>query len=161
MAKNHIIRLHWRLFFPLVGLLWLIIGITIAYVVSHEKQRQKENLENRLLNVNNTVVAAYERGVNLQETVNFIRLFTNNTTLAPLRITVYDNDGVMIADNPEATISLYGNDGEPNPDLLAIWDTSGNATVHDMAYDDCKSMISSKTSADGLKIGRASCRERV
>ena len=35
-------------------------------------------------------------------------------------------------------------------DLLAIWDTSGNATVHDMAYDDCKSMISSKTSADGL-----------
>ncbi len=150
MAKNHIIRLHWRLFFPLIGLLWLIIGITIAYFVSHEKQRQKENLENRLLNVNNTVVAAYERGVNLQETVNFIRLFTNNTTLAPLRITVYDNDGVMIADNPEATISLYGNDGEPNPDLLAIWDTSGNATVHDMAYDDCKSMISSKTSADGL-----------
>lgn len=84
MAKNHIIRLHWRLFFPLVGLLWLIIGITIAYVVSHEKQRQKENLENRLLNVNNTVVAAYERGVNLQETVNFIRLFTQQHHSRPI-----------------------------------------------------------------------------
>lgn len=117
--------------------------------MSHEKQRQKENLENRLLNVNNTVIDAYERGVDLQNTVDFIRLFTNNTTLAPLRITVYDNEGKMIADNPEATISLYGSDGKMNPDLQSIWNNSGNATVQDMAYDDCMSMVSSKSSSDG------------
>lgn len=46
-------RLHWRIFFPLVGMLWLIIGITITYFVMHERQRLKENLENRLINVNN------------------------------------------------------------------------------------------------------------
>ena len=74
MSRQHILRLHWKLFFPLVGLLWLIIGITIFYFVSHEKQRQKENLENRLLNVNNTVVGAYERGVDLQKTVDFIQI---------------------------------------------------------------------------------------
>ncbi|MDE6166512.1 MAG: hypothetical protein K2F58_05400, partial [Muribaculaceae bacterium] len=83
--RKYIMRLHWRLFIPLVGLLWLIIGISIFYFVAHEKQRQKENLENRLLNVNNTVIDAYERGVDMQKTVDFIRLFTDNTTLAPLR----------------------------------------------------------------------------
>lgn len=149
MAKNHILRLHWRLFFPLVGLLWLIIVITIGYLVSHERRLQKENLENRLLNVNNTVVDAYERGFDLQNTVDSIRLFTNNTTLAPLRITVYNSDGEMIADNPGATISLYDHDGNLNDELLSLWNNSGHATVHDMAYDHQKSMISSKMSADG------------
>lgn len=149
MPDKQILRLHWRLFFPLVGLLWLIIGITMFYFVSHERQRQKENLENRLLNVNNTVIAAYERGVDLQETVDFIRLFTDKTTLDPLRITVYDSDGAMIADNPQATILLYDDDGRMNPDLRKLWETSGNATVQDMAYDDTESMISSRTSPDG------------
>lgn len=149
MVDNHILKLHWRLFLPLVGLLWLIIGITIFYFVSHEKQRQRENLENRLLNVNKTVVDAYERGVDLQKTVDFIRLFTNNTTLDPLRITVYDNDRTMIADNPQATILLYDSDGRPNPELQKLWNNSGNTTVEDMAYDNHEIMVSSRTSPDG------------
>lgn len=111
MARKLTLRLQWRLFFPLVGLLWLIIAITMTYFVNHERQRQKENLETRLLNVNYTVVDAYERGVDLQETVNFIRLFTDHTTLSPLRITVYNDRGEMIADNPEATINLFDENG--------------------------------------------------
>lgn len=150
MAKQYFIRLHWRLFFPLVGLLWLIIGITFYYFVSHEKQRQRENLENRLLNVNNTVIEAYSRGDNLQRTVDFIRLFTDNTTLAPLRITVYDADGKMIADNPAATISIYDSNGEINPEMKKLWETNGHATIQDIAYDNVESMISSRSSDDGV-----------
>lgn len=59
--NRHILRLHWKLFFPLVGMLWVIIGIAIGYFVIHEKQRLKENLGNRLLNVNNTVIDAWGR----------------------------------------------------------------------------------------------------
>lgn len=147
IKRKHILRLHWRLFFPLIALLWLIIGITIIYFVTHEKQRQRENLENRLLNVNNTVIDAYERGVDMQKTVDFIRLFTDNTTLAPLRITVYDSDGVMIADNPAETIRLYSNDNKPNKELIRLLDS--NATVSDIVLDDGKSMINSKKSRDG------------
>lgn len=147
--KRHILRLHWRLFFPLVGLLWLIIGIAIGYFVTHEKQRQKENLENRLLNVNNTVIDAYNRGVDMQKTVDFIRLFTDNTTLAPLRITVYDSKGKMIADNPAETIHLYGPDGKPDHELLDLLDGNGNATIKDIVQNNEKSMVSSKMSKDG------------
>lgn len=147
--KKHILRLHWKLFFPLVGLLWLIIGISICYFVAHEKQRQKENLENRLLNVNNTVIDAYERGVDLQSTVDFIRFFTDKTTLAPLRITVYDSNGDMVADNSAETIRLYDDNGNPNSKLMRLIDNTGNATIQDMVVDHDKSMISCKMSKDG------------
>lgn len=144
-----ILRLHWKLFFPLVALLWLIIGIAICYFVTHERQRQKENLENRLLNVNNTVVDAYDRGVDMQKTVDFIRLFTDNTTLAPLRITVYDNQGSMVADNAAETISLYGPDGKPDSDLLELISGGGQSAVHDIEHDGVKSMVSFRISDDG------------
>ncbi len=150
MIRDHILRLHWKLFFPLVGMLWLIIGITLFYSASHETRRQKGNLENRLLNVNNTVIDAYERGEDLNSTVDFIRLFTDNTTLDPLQITVYDNTGTMVADNPEATISIFGPEGKIKPEMQNLWDHVGNAVICDMPDEESgKLMISSKTSADG------------
>lgn len=150
MLKRHTPRLHWKLYIPLVGLLWLIIAISIGYFAIHERMRQKENLENRLLNVNNTVIDAYGRGVNLQETVDFIRLFTDKTTLAPLRITVYDKDGNMMADNPEATIHLYDGDGSPEQGLIELLHgKGGDATIRDMSYEDEISLVSSRMSDDG------------
>ena len=149
MAKKRILTLHWKLFFPLIGVLWLIIGITIYYFVSHEKHRQRVNLENRLLNVNNTVIAAYEQGADLQKTVDFIRLFTDNTTLAPLRITVYDYKGKMVADNPAATIAVYDDEGKLNPDFYNLLYTDRASYLHDDIIDAKKSMISAKKSTDG------------
>lgn len=78
----------------------------MVYFVRHEEQRLKANLENRLLNVNNTVIEAYEHGADLQNTVDFIKLFTNRTTLDPLRITVYDDKDSLVADNPQTTITF-------------------------------------------------------
>lgn len=146
-------RLHWKLYFPLVGMLWLIIGITICYFVMHEKNRQRQNLENRLLNVNNTVIAAYEQGADLQTTVNFIQLFTDDTTLNPLRITVYNHQGEMIADNPEATIDLYDCDGQVNPEIKKLLDE--NSKVKDVSYHEDINMICSKQSADNKIISLA------
>ena len=96
MSNNHVTRLHWKLFFPLVGLLWVVIGITIIYFVTHERQRLSYNLGNRLVNVNSTIIDAYEESDDLQKTVDFIKLFTNQTTLDPLHLTVYDNNGNII-----------------------------------------------------------------
>ncbi len=149
MAKFRITKLHWRLFLPLTGLLWLIIGITIFHFVSHEKQRQRENLENRLLNVNTTVIDAYERGGQLQETVNFIRLFIDKTTLAPLRITVYDSNGGMVADNPSATLPVFTDSGELNTEFEHLVNDHGSSSVQDMTVDNERIMICSKKSLDG------------
>lgn len=110
----------------------------------------KYNLENRLVNVNNTVIEAYENGNDLQKTVDFIHLFTGNTTLDPLRITVYDNKGVMIADNPEATILVYDAAGNMLPEFKRFGGGGANASVSDLSIDGNKLMVSTKRSADGL-----------
>jgi len=149
MITKRVLRLHWKLFFPLIGLLWLIIGITITYFVTHEKQRLKENLENRLLNVNSTVIEAYENEADLQKTVDFIKLFTGRTTLDPLRITVYDKNGRMVADNEETTINLFDAKGNLIPEFKSLWDNTGGIYVHDMALENEKFMVCSKTSSDG------------
>lgn len=148
-------KLHWKLFIPLITLLWIIIGITIGYFVTHEKQRQRDNLENRLLNVNNTVIEAYERGVDLQSTVEFIRLFTDNTTLTPLRITVYDANGNIIADNPAKTIDIYDEDGKPIPELMNLISVNDPYEIKDLVYDHDLNMIGSRTSTDKQIISLA------
>jgi len=118
--------------------------------VTHEKQRLKENLENRLLNVNSTVSEAYENGADLQKTVDFIKLFTGRTTLDPLRITVYNKNGRMVADNTETTINLFDAKGDLIPEFSNLWDNTGRICVHDMDLKDEKFMVCSKTSSDGL-----------
>lgn len=149
MTVRRVLRLHWKLFIPLFCLLWLIIGITFTYFIIHEKQRLKENLENRLLNVNSTVIEAYENGAELQKTVDFIKLFTGQTTLDPVRITVYDNNGVMVADNIETTIHIFDKNGDLIPEFKSLWDNTGSIHVHDMALEDNTFMVCSKTSTDG------------
>lgn len=150
MSRNHVTRLHWKLFFPLVGLLWIVIGITILYFVTHERQRLSYNLGNRLVNVNRTIIDAYEESDDLQKTVDFIKLFTNQTTLDPLHLTVYDNNGNIIADNKEATIMIHDESGEILPDFEHSWGERDTTYLHDMIMYGSKYMVSSATSKDGV-----------
>lgn len=131
-------------------MIWIIIGVTIWYFVSHETHRQRNNLENRLRNVNSTVLTAYENGMDLPQIVDFIRLFTDNTTLDPLRITVYDNKGGMIADNPAETIHLYDEKGNRNPEIAQLFDESGQTLIKDMVYYNDYSMVSAMMSKDSV-----------
>lgn len=117
--------------------------------MTHERQRLKDNLENRLLNVNSTVVEAYENGAELQKTVDFIKLFTGQTTLDPLRITVYADNGEMIADNMETTIHVFDKNGNMIPEFRSLWENMGGVYVHDMALEHDRFMVCSKASPDG------------
>lgn len=149
MSKNHVTRFHWKLFFPLVGLLWVAIGITISYFVTHERQRLRYNLENRLLNVNKTIIDAYADSADLQRTADFIKLFTDQTTLAPLHLTVYDDRGNIVADNQATTIPIHDGSGNLLPDFEQSWHKGDKTYVHDMTMFGSKYMISSATSTDG------------
>lgn len=149
MATKKMLKLHWKLFLPMVGMLWLIIGISIAYTVVHEHARQEENLENRLRNVNATVLQAVEMGMDVQRTVNFIHLFTDNTTLDPLRLTVYDEAGNMLADNDAPTIFLTNADGTPIEELAKLENTGKVTTIRNAAIDNKECMFNVLTSPDG------------
>lgn len=89
--------LQWRLFLPLTLLIWSIMALLVFYMVRHEKQVKRDNLELQLRNVNSTIIKAYVDGQDLQKMVNFIDIYNNNTTLDAIRITVYDSENNLIA----------------------------------------------------------------
>ena len=148
MKINKIIKLHWKLYFPLVGLLWTIIGLSIAYTIIHEKQARTEILENRLHNINASIIAAYERGENLQNVVDALFIYIDPSTTAPLRLTVYDSNGNMIADNPETTILLNDKNGHPIPELTGLTNKSACTRIRSMVIDSTKCMVNAAKSTD-------------
>ncbi len=148
MKINKIIKLHWKLYFPLVGLLWGIIGLSMAYTIIHEKRARTEILENRLHNINASIIDAYERGDSLYKLVNDIRIYTDPATIAPLRLTVYDSDGNLIADNPETTILLHDKDGHPIPELTGLISNSDCTQIRSMVIDGTKCMVNAAKSTD-------------
>lgn len=89
--------MKWRLFLPLTLLIWSIMALLVVYLVSHEKQVKRDNLELQLRNVNTTIIKAYVDGQDLQQMVDFIDVYNNNTTLDALRISVFDSDNNLIA----------------------------------------------------------------
>lgn len=89
--------MQWRLFLPLTLLIWLIMGLLVVYMVRHEKDVKRYNLETQLRNVSSTIIKAYVDGQDLQEVVKFIDIYNNNTTLDELRISVYNDENELIA----------------------------------------------------------------
>ena len=148
MKPNKIIKLHWKLYFPLVGLLWIIIGLSITYTFTYEKRTRVEVLENKLRNINASIINAYENGDSIQPLVNSFQIYTDPATTAPIRITVYDKDGKLIADNPETTILLHDKDGKPIPELIGLIDNHNYTQIRNMSIDSTKCMVNAAKSRD-------------
>lgn len=89
--------MQWRLFLPLTLLIWVIMALLVVYMVRHEKQVKRDNLELQLRNINTTIIKAYVDGQDLQKMVDFIDIYNNNTTLDAIRISVYNSDNNLIA----------------------------------------------------------------
>ena len=148
MKINKIIQLHWKLYFPLVGLLWIIIGISIAIAINYEKRARTDKLENWLHNINASIIDAYERGDSLQNAVDLARIYIDQSTIAPLRLTVYDSAGNMIADNPETTILLHDKDGRQIPELRGLTAKSDRTKIRSMLIDSTECMVNAAKSRD-------------
>lgn len=89
-------KLFWRIFTPLT-LLWGIIGLLVWYNISNEVDLRRTMLESQLKNINATILDAYEHGADLQEVLNFIDDYNDNTSLGDLRISVYDENSRPVA----------------------------------------------------------------
>lgn len=144
--------LQWRLFLPLTLLLWVIIGLLVVYMVRHEKAVKRENLELQLKNVNSTILKAYEEGKDLQQVINFINEYNDNTTLDALRITVYTQDDRAIA-STQIPVLIENRAHEVAPELSEL---RGNNGIDEVTHirpsfvDHEKTMVNAITSNDGL-----------
>ncbi len=97
MASKKSFSLFWRIFLPLVIIIWIIIGIMLGYAVENEKEVRKNSLMSRIQNINATIIDAYEQGTPLRQSVDLINTYYNNTAFYDLRISVFDTHGSVIA----------------------------------------------------------------
>ncbi len=143
--------LQWRLFLPLTLLLWLVIGLLMAYVVQHEKEVKRNALEIQLKNVSSTIIRSYLDGKDLQEQVDFIDAFCNNTTLDALRLTVYTSDNDMIA-STEVPVLIESKDHVMAPEMAEVRTDSIDiyTNIRPSFADHEKMMINAMTSNDGV-----------
>lgn len=143
--------LQWRLFLPLTLLLWTIIGLLMVYMVQHEKEVKRTALEIQLKNVSSTVIRAYLDGKNLQEQVDFIDAFCNNTTLDALRLTVYNSDDEMIA-STDIPMLIENADHEMAPEMTEVRTDSVEifTNIRPAFADHERMMINAMTSNDGV-----------
>jgi signal transduction histidine kinase len=116
MGSKKLLNYHWRLFLPLLAILWVILAIVFAYNYQREKQYRYDSLERQLIYVNASIIAAYDRGGDLQEFVEFIDNYISNTVLSSLRITVYDAHGNVVAHNHAPLILLKDSNEQPVPE---------------------------------------------
>lgn len=149
MSKNQVTRLHWKLFFPLVGILWIVIAVTIIYFVNQERQRLSFNLGNRLRNVNSTIEDAHDKGLDLEETVSFIKLFTDQTTLDPLLISVYDSQGNILAGDRTGLTRLLNMSTTDSANHITPAMNGETVFLKDVSNNGVKYMVSASSSSDG------------
>lgn len=152
MDLRNTISLRWRLFIPLTALLWIIIAFLVIYMVRHEKQLKRDNLEVQLKNVNATLLKAYEEGKDLQELVNFIVQYNDNTTLNALRISVITADNRIIA-STDVPVRVEDETHMIAPELTAVRDGNGVGEVTHIRpafFDHERMMFNAITSSDGV-----------
>ncbi|MDE6513787.1 MAG: HAMP domain-containing histidine kinase [Muribaculaceae bacterium] len=149
MALKRSSKLFWRLFAPLVALLWGIIGLLVWYNISNELDLRQSLMETQLKNVNATVIDAYEHGEDLQETLDFIDSYTRNTTLNDLRVSVYNDLSQPVA-CIGSLILLEDSSHQTIPELLTAEEIGGATNIRPDLKRSVESMFNVMTSNDGV-----------
>lgn len=89
----------------MTALLCAIIAVLAWYMIDHERNVKRQNIELQLKNICSTIVQAYEEQQDLQTVVDFINVYNNNTTLDDLRISVYDPHKRLLASSGTVLLS--------------------------------------------------------
>lgn len=148
MALRRSFKLIWRLFLPLVVLLWTIIGLMLWYTIRNETDVRKEILESQLNNVNATLLAAYEEGKDLHSTLEFIDEYNDNTVFDNLRVSVFNENSTLIA-SVGTPIVLEDADHQKVPEVDQVQEQGHATSVRESLTDRRKMMFNVMTSNDG------------
>ncbi|MDE7443932.1 MAG: hypothetical protein K2M65_07200, partial [Muribaculaceae bacterium] len=99
MALKRRINYQWRLFIPLVALLWFIIATLVYYQYRREIEYRKESVTSQLSIINTRIIAAYERERNsdsLKRFMEFVSQYYENTVYDDIMISVFDASGNVL-----------------------------------------------------------------
>ncbi len=125
MASKIRMSYQWRLFFPLIGLLWLLLGVTMWWHYRQEDDMRMEQVRKQMDYINSRIL--YERDMD-QDVFSLFRFlreyFRGDKIFEDMRISVYDatngtliyNLGIPIPFDPDdrytENTDIIGDDGE-------------------------------------------------
>lgn len=96
MALKRPISYQWRLFFPLVALLWSVIIALALFQYQREKSYRTQRLNDELRLINSRIINAYENDFDLEPFMKFLAQHYGHSVLKGIRVSVYDdNDNLL------------------------------------------------------------------
>lgn len=96
MDSRRFLSYQWRLFFPIVGMMWLLIIVLVIYQYRREVTYRTESIHKELSLINNRIIDAYEQDISLIPFMNFLSRYYENSTLEDMSVTVFDRHGNLI-----------------------------------------------------------------
>ena len=96
MASKRRFSYRWRLFIPMLGMMWLIVGVLMGYQNYHEREYRKQTIERQLNVLNARILDAYERDVSLTPFLSFVSQFFDNSIYDQVMVSVYNQDGNLL-----------------------------------------------------------------
>lgn len=85
-----------RLFIPMIGIMWLIIALLIFYQYKREVAYRTEEVKKQLDIVDNRIINAYNKGIDLRPFMNFLSEYFTDTMFDEVSVCVYDKDGNLM-----------------------------------------------------------------
>ncbi|MDE6322049.1 MAG: HAMP domain-containing histidine kinase [Muribaculaceae bacterium] len=91
--KKRRLNYHWRLFIPIVLILWIIIATMMAFQFRRERTARAEEIKAQLMFINSRIIDSYEDGLIPESFLDFIGNYYDDDVFHEIMVSVYDIDG--------------------------------------------------------------------
>ncbi len=118
MGLRKPISYRWRLFIPLVALLWFTIATMVFFQYKREQSYRSDIVKNRLEFVTQRVIYAYEHNANLAPFTKFITDYFKQSVYNDARISVYNTNSNELVYSFGDPIKLYKTDADKRPNFF-------------------------------------------
>ena len=146
MGLKRQIKYHWRLFLPLLALIWLIVIVLGVWMYNTERSLRVNNIRTQVDFVAARILDTYEKNVDPTAFLNFVEEFyIKDDLFDDIRVSVYRGDSLVcnigeVIELPD-TINYYGNEAL----VRGYNDKIDESRYHDNFY---YRVIDSKTQKD-------------
>jgi len=139
MASKKRISYRWRLFLPIIAMMWLLLTVLVFYHYKSENDYRAANIRTQLSLINDRIIAAYEEDFDIQPFLNFIERYFDNSVLDEVVVAVYDrpNNRIIHSIGPAESIGMdrLADPSRANPEELVRAMSSGSAEAQRVLTD--------------------------
>lgn len=155
MALKKRLSYRWRLFLPIVGMMWLLLAVLVFYHYKSENDFRAQNVRSQLMLINDRIIAAYEEDFDIQPFLAFIERYFDNSVLDEVVVAVYDKPHARtihaIGPVENTGIGNLADSTRANPEEIMEAMSTGSAEAQRM-LSDRMFYLSVKQSNDGRII---------